>query len=212
MTPSLPRLFFSLCLTAALVQAEPEPSPGPSFADLILQGYEKEQAKQYDEAMRLYTLAIRAKEDSPTVFVRRAYCAAQLGKVEQLVEDLREADRLKPVTVTDYSTMAWLKATAPYRVVRDGVLAVAYAQKLNTENPSAETHDYLAAAYAEMGNFQKAQDELRVAIKKFPDSPRLPAIKERLELYKQKKPYRDQWLSTEEDPKADKQLEKKLQK
>lgn len=194
------------------LHSESEKAGGLSFSDLVLKGYELEQAQKYEQAMETYGQAIRLQEDSPTVFVRRAYCAAQLGKVEQMVEDLREADRLKPVTVTDYSTMAWLKATAPYRVVRDGVMAVAYAQKLNKENPSAETYDYLAAAYAEMGNFQKAQDELRTALKKFPDSPRLPEMKERLELYKQKKPYRDQWLSTEEDPKADKQLEKKLKK
>src|SRR5688572_21986703 len=99
----LPALMLGSPLAAE--PAKPEAPQGPKFSDLALLGYEKEQAKHYDQAIEAYTRAITIKEDSPTVFVRRAYCAAQLGKVQQMVEDLREADRLPPVTVTDYATM-----------------------------------------------------------------------------------------------------------
>ena len=185
----------------------PAQKEGASFSDRILQGFENEKKGQYQAALDDYTAAIKIKEDSPTAYVRRAYCAAKLGQLERAAFDLRDANLLAPVSVTDYTTMAWLLATSPLKNVRDGTRAVAYAQKALRDNECIDNYDILAAAYAEMGNFQKARDLLMAAMKKYADSPRLPAMRGRLELYNQKKPYRDDWLSAEDEKKLQKNIE-----
>jgi len=190
-----------------LAAAENAAPSGPSFSDLILRGFEHEKKGNFQSAFDDYSAAIKIKEDSPTAYVRRAFCAAKLGQMERAAYDLREASLLPPVSVTDYTTMAWLLATSPVKQVRDGTRAVAYGQKALKDNESADTYDILAAAYAEMGNFQKARDLLMAGMKKYADSPRLPAMREHLELYNQKKPYRDEWLPTDEQKKLQKNVE-----
>lgn len=185
--------WFVLPLSAGLPLAAAEEAVS-SFAQHVLRGFEQERQGNYAAAVEAYTEALKLNEESPTAYVRRALCAAKLGQLERAAVDLREANLLAPVTMTDYTTMAWLLATSPIKSVRDGTRAVAYAQKALTENESAETYDILAAAYAEMGNFQRARNLLLEGMKKFPDSPRIPAMRERLNLYNDKKPFREVWL------------------
>jgi tetratricopeptide (TPR) repeat protein len=179
----------------------------PSFSDLILRGFENEKKEQYQAAFDDYSAALKLNEESPTAYVRRAFCAAKLGQLERAAYDLREASLVPPVTMTDYTTMAWLLATSPIKHVRDGTRAVAYGQKALTENDTIDNHDILAAAYAEMGNFQKARNLLLAGMKKYPDSPRIPAMQSRLELYNQKKPYRDEWLTSGDAKKLQQNVE-----
>lgn len=163
------------------------------FNALLLSGYEKEAAGDYNAAFTVYSQAVDIREDTPTVFVRRAYCAAKLNRIPEAALDLKRATTVAPRSLTDYSTMAWFYATCPFKQYRDGARAVALAQKLMTMRPSIENADLLAAGYAQMGNFQLARDTLSTAIKKYPESPRLPAVKERLALYNQKKKYEENW-------------------
>lgn len=200
------RLFPAILFASWVLPLAAE-NTGPSFSELILRGFEHEKNGKYQSAFDDYSSAIKIKEDSPTAYVRRAYCAAKLGQMERAAYDLREASLLAPVSMTDYTTMAWLLSTSPVKQIRDGTRAVAYGQKALKDSESADTHDILAAAYAEMGNFQKARDLLMAGMKKYPDSPRLPAMRERLELYNQKKPYRDEWLPSDEQKKLQKNVE-----
>jgi tetratricopeptide (TPR) repeat protein len=189
-------LILTLALAATpLTAADPTPT---TFTEWVLKGYDYERQQNFSAAIEAYTQALKLNEESPTAYVRRAICAAKAGQLERAAMDLREATLLNPVSMTDYTTLAWLLATCPIKSVRDGTRAVAFAQKALKENESAETYDILAAAYAEMGNFQKAQNLLREAIKKFPESPRIPVMRERLELFKQKKPFREVWLGDKE--------------
>jgi tetratricopeptide (TPR) repeat protein len=185
-----------LALAAApLVAADP---PAPTFADWVLKGFEYERQENFPAAIEAYTEALKLNEESPTAYVRRAVSAAKAGQLERAAMDLREANLLTPVSMTDYTTLAWLLATCPIKSVRDGTRAVAFAQKALTENESPETYDILAAAYAEMGNFHKARNLLQEGIKKFPDSSRIPVMRERLGLYNDKKPFREVWLGDKE--------------
>jgi tetratricopeptide (TPR) repeat protein len=170
-----------------------------SFSDYVLRGFEHEREGRYPAAVEDYTAALVLNEESPTPYVRRAFCAARLGQLERAAVDLREAGLLSPSSMTDYTTMAWLLATCPIKSVRDGTRAVAYAQKAHREGETDETFDILAAAYAEMGNFQMARNLLLEAKKKFPDSARMNLIDQRLALYNEKKPFRDQWLPEDEE-------------
>jgi tetratricopeptide (TPR) repeat protein len=198
---------FPVLFAAVLAAAFCAQGAEPSFSDLILRGFENEKKEQYQAAFDDYSAALKLNEESPTAYVRRAFCAAKLGQLERAAYDLREASLVPPVTMTDYTTMAWLLATSPIKHVRDGTRAVAYGQKALIENDSIDNHDILAAAYAEMGNFQKARDVLLAGMKKYPDSPRIAAMQSRLEIYNQKKPYRDEWLPTGDTKKLQQKVE-----
>jgi tetratricopeptide (TPR) repeat protein len=168
------------------------------FNGLILAGYEKEAAGDFAAAVALYDQAVAIREDTPTVFVRRAFCEIKLGRITEGALDLKRATDAAPRTTTDYSTMAWFYATCPFKQYRDGSRAVALAQKLMTARPSPENADLLAAGYAQMGNFQQARNVLSNAIKLYPDSPRIPVLQQRLDLYNQKKKYEENWGQVDE--------------
>ncbi len=173
----------------------------------ILKAYEFESKKQYRQAIDAYSAALKIQEDSPVALVRRAYCLVQEGDFKMAGEDLKAASIAVPASISDYQTLAWLKATAPFEVVRDGVIAVTYAQKAHKENPSPASYDTLAAAYAEMGIYQKARNLILEGLKKFPDSERGPAMRQRLALYNQQEAYRETWLKEE-----NRELEKSIRK
>jgi tetratricopeptide (TPR) repeat protein len=199
----LPRVV-SLCLLglAAMPLAAEE-----TAASHILRAYEFESQKQYAQAVDAYTAALGIQEDSPVALVRRAYCLVQQGRFKEAAEDLKVASTSVPVSISDYQTLAWLKATAPFEIVRDGVVAVTYAQKVHEEEPSPASFDILAAAYAEMGMYQKARNLVMQGLKKFPDQERAPAMRQRLALYKEMKAYRESWLEEES-----RELEKAIRK
>jgi Flp pilus assembly protein TadD len=82
--------------------------------------------------------------------------------------------------------------------LRDGKQAVEHAVRACelTQWKSPNNFDTLAAAYAEAGDFDKAVEFERKALS-FPafEKENGKAAKERLELYLQKKPYRDPALA-----------------
>ncbi|MFL5242524.1 MAG: hypothetical protein ACJ8FY_10485 [Gemmataceae bacterium] len=110
------------------------------------------------------------------------------------IMDFKEAIRLYPDTSCTYGKFAWLLATCPEQSVRDGERAIQMATKACelTEWEDCQELAVLAAAYAEAGQFGEAE---RYQMKALED----PAyhglagdgFRQRLELYKQKKPYRD---------------------
>jgi len=170
-----------------------------SFSDLVMRGYEMEEAGNYSSAVDQYTRALEKKEESVTALVRRAYSLVQIGRFQEAAQDLKTVSFATPVTMSDYTALAWLKATCPFPVIRDGVVAVAYATKALNERRSAETFDILGAAYAEMGDFQRARNTVLEGLKRFPDSTRAPQMRERLALYKEKAPFREAWVSSDSE-------------
>ncbi|MDR1191983.1 MAG: hypothetical protein LBK60_10045 [Verrucomicrobiales bacterium] len=163
------------------------------FADCVLKGFAAEGADDYKQAFACYSKALALNKGAVTVWIRRAYVAAKLGQYEVAARDLKEANSRPPVSVTDYLTLAWFLATGPFAEMRDGPRAVACASKALREEPSADAYDMLAAGYAEMKNFGKAQENIRAAIKLYPESGRIELLRRHLELYKERKPWREVW-------------------
>ena len=90
---------------------------------------------------------------------------------------------------------AWTLATNPKDSIRDGHKAVEYAKKAchGTDYKYAPSLDTLAAAHAEAGEWEEAlkwqTEAVQLAEKSNPDD--VKGMKERLALYKEKKPFRE---------------------
>jgi tetratricopeptide (TPR) repeat protein len=117
------------------------------------------------------------------------------GDSAKTLADLETAVRLKPKKLeVALNSLAWLRATCPEATLRDGKKAVELATKACELSlwKKASFIDTLAAAYAEVGDFDEAiKHQTRVlSIGGLPDNAR-SGVQKRLELYKQHKPYRE---------------------
>lgn len=147
--------------------------------------------KQYQRAIDDVTESIRLDPKYPRSYSLRAGCWSQTGEYRKADEDLAEAIKLDAKHEVICNNFAWFKATCPDEQFRDGKLAMKYASKA-CESSQWKVSKYigtLAAACAEAGDFASAvkwqlqANEIAGAQTK--------VAKERLALYRSKKPYRD---------------------
>jgi len=118
-----------------------------------------------------------------------------VGNSTEALTHLRKALDIDPKSVSALSAAAWLLATTPDADIRNGVEAVALAERANDlmSESDPEVLDTLAASYAETGQFTKAITtanrglDLAVAKK---NHPLAAAIRSRLVLYAAKSPFR----------------------
>jgi len=158
-----------------------------------LEGLELEKEGKFLEAMDRYTAVLDQAPDTAWVLVRRAHCLAKTGDPAGAKADLRRAMRLIPETATDRVMLAWAKATCPYLEYRDGAGAVSLAKRALQDEPLIQTYAILAAGYAEMGDFRRAQETVMLALSKGPTSEERSMLQEKLEQFREKKPRRDEW-------------------
>lgn len=127
-------------------------------------------------------------------FRSRASAYIVVGRYELALRDLREAVRLTPNDTGANGSLAWFLATCPDGHLRNGGEAVTLAKKAHEMSGGERFafNDTLAAAYAEIGNFHQAAKFQRQSL----EDPTLTAKQketreERLNLYEQQKPFRD---------------------
>lgn len=114
--------------------------------------------KEYGKAMMDADAAIRLSPKEALLYRNRGYFHAAQKEYAQALSDYAEAIRVNPGHAQSYNDQAWLWATCPDPAYRDGVKALASAQKA-CELTSHKTPAYLstlAAAYAETGQFSEA--------------------------------------------------------
>ena len=110
------------------------------------------------------------------------------------MDDWKEAIRIDPRNSVALNEQAWLWATCPDAKYRDGKRAVESATRAcELSEWKDENHlGTLAAAQAEIGDFSKAVEFQEKADKLSTDPERKKKGEERLKLYRDKKPYRDE--------------------
>jgi len=166
-----------LCPTSAMAFA--------SRGQLYL--YEK---KDYDRALMDYNQAIRLDSHNPMARVARAAVYWAKKEYDKAIRDYEQANKIDPKLVNGYCWLSRLLATCPDDKLRDGQKALTLAKKAyelaGSENGC--TMESLAAAYAEVGEFDDAIKWQEKALESF-DIGR--DAQKRLKLYQQKKPYRD---------------------
>ena len=103
----------------------------------------------------------------------------------------REAARMGGAQA--YNDYAWLLATSKFEGLRNGTLALDQASRAVELDPSASFLDTLAAAYAELGNFELAITTQRQAIASITDEDGeiRDELEERLQYYERSEPWRE---------------------
>ena len=112
-----------------------------------------------------------------------------LGKAREQQGEHQEAVRAM-------GTAAWLMATDPEPMIRNGRRAVELAEYLVRDDggQEPESQDILAAAYAETGDFAKAVETEKTAVElaaKAGQEALAAAMRQRLSLYERRLPFRD---------------------
>jgi tetratricopeptide (TPR) repeat protein len=168
-----------------------DPKFGQAYNDL---GVIHDQVKHdHDAAIARYREAIRLEPTKSGYHSNLGIALSHKRDAAGALASLREGVRLGPSDASALNNLAWLLATGPDGV-RDGKQAVELATRAceltNWKNLS--WIDTLAVACAEVGDFDRAIEYQKKAL----TDPELEKshgadIRERLQLFAQRKPYRD---------------------
>ena len=170
----------------------------PSAYAYVNRGITWRHKKDYDKAIADQNEAIRLDPKDADAYHERGLAWQRKKEFQKAVSDYCEVTRLDPKDPEAYNAAAWLLATAPNAKDRNGRRALELAKKA-VELEEAKDQalrdryggymDTLAAAFAESGNFQEAVQWQARALKEadLKDDPGAPR---RLELYRNKQPFR----------------------
>ena len=146
----------------------------------------------YRRAMFDFDRAVKLRPNSPFSLYHRAVCYKQMAAFGTAIDDLIEAIRLRPRYAEAYNLLGWIRGTCYDRQFRNGdraVTAAEFACKI-TERNDYRYLETLAAAYAEAGDFEKAEQTQQEVIELGP-SDELSKMTERLRMYQRKMTYRE---------------------
>src|SRR5262249_13359369 len=145
----------------------------------------------YRKAIEDYDEAIQIDPKNSLYYFSRGDAGAAKKQYDRAIRDFDEAIRLDPNRAYAYDSFAWLLATCPKQEFGDGRRAIELATKAcdltNWENGLHLAT--LAAAYAETGRFYQAVRWQKKALED-PAYVFNDEFRQRLELYEQKKPFR----------------------
>jgi Flp pilus assembly protein TadD len=148
-----------------------------------------------EEAIRYAREAAALMPNSATIHGLLGALLSHTGQYGQALVHLQAAYAANPGDVSIANNLAWVLATCPLSILRDGHRAVQLAEWAckATAYKSPPLLDTLAAAYAEAGQFDQAVRTTLQAIEIVRNNPKASTatLESRLELYKAGKPYRE---------------------
>ena len=149
------------------------------------------QLRDGQRALSDYSKAIELDKTNSLYYANRADCNQSLGRWENAAADYRQAIRLNDKLGRAYQGAAWLMATCPDSRFRDADLAVQSAQKAISLDGESDYQylDTLAAAYANAGQFDQAQEAIAQAIANAPEAQKARLVA-RQGLFAKNQPYR----------------------
>ncbi len=148
--------------------------------------------KEFDKAIADFDDAVRLDPTSASGFTGRGYAWSQKRDFARAIAEYETAIRLNPDDAGALNGRAWLWSTCPDAQFRKGKHAVESAKCACelTKYADAMIIDTLAAASAETGDFESAVKWQTKALEALTDLKDRDDFSKRLELYRQKKPYR----------------------
>ncbi len=145
-------------------------------------------------AMADYNRAIEIDSKDSWAYLNRANLRSSLADYRGALADYDAAIRSDPDEPGAHNSRAWFLATCPEAAHRDGKQAITGATRACELSHFKDYLyvDTLAAAHAEMGEFDKAIRWQRKALELLPkDSKERSEMEDRLKLYQNKAPYRE---------------------
>jgi Flp pilus assembly protein TadD len=147
-----------------------------------------------EEALAYYQRAVERAPAETKFRCDLALAFQELGREEAADSSYRQAVQSDPGWLAAANWSAWSLATDPSDALRDGARAVRLARQIcqATAHRQADYLDTLAAACAEIGNFEEAQARGQQALKLASSQSDALAnqVEQRLERYARHQPYR----------------------
>ncbi|MFC1738649.1 fused MFS/spermidine synthase [Planctomycetota bacterium] len=152
--------------------------------------------KEVNLAMEHYRQAVRIMPHVPDYHYNLAAVSLKSGQTESAVHHFRQTLRFNPKHFIAMNNLAWIWATHPETVHRNGPEAVRLALHICKETDFKQPVflDTLSAAYAQNGRFNKAIENAEKALELAMSSGRhdiAENIRNRLQLYRAGQPYRE---------------------
>jgi tetratricopeptide (TPR) repeat protein len=156
--------------------------------------------EKFDDAIADYKKTIEANPNSFKAYVGEASAYRRKKDYSQAAACMKKLAEISS-TGSDVAlnSLAWFLATCPDSESRNATKAIEAAEKACelSQWKSWGYVDTLAAAYAEAGDFDQAIKYQELALKMAPaESEKVQGAKQRLELYKQRKPFRQELSET----------------
>jgi tetratricopeptide (TPR) repeat protein len=149
--------------------------------------------KEYRKAIVDYDRVLQMDPESSSTYTRRALAWKDLKAYAKAVADFEIAIRLDAEEPVAHDGLARIRAACPDAKYRDGKEAIAWANRA-CELTSWKNPAYLATlaeAHAEAGDFDAAMTWQARANALHPEAEEKSRGEKRLELYRQKTPYRE---------------------
>ena len=155
---------------------------------------------RFDEALTLFAAAEKLDPHYAWPHIEIAKVLFKLGSDDKAVDELRAALRLEPDSFQILATTAYYLAANENAAARDGKNALGLALKANEISGRSQpmVFDVLGMACAENGDFTNAQicAENALTLATAAKLKSLEPLQQRLELYKNKKPWRESFRAT----------------
>ena len=169
-----------------------EPDNAITHANLGLALFRK---KEHAAAIPHLREAIRLNPGKADIHYRLGLCLMAEDQRAEAITALSEALKLRPDMPRAAGELAWILATHPDGKLRNGDRAVALMQAVRDKSPDerVEILDVLAAAYAEVGEFESSVETARLAARIARERGAYDyalRIEDRLSLYQSAQPYR----------------------
>ncbi|PLX66012.1 MAG: hypothetical protein C0602_12835 [Denitrovibrio sp.] len=120
---------------------------------------------RYDEAKLYVQKAIIANSENPALYLLRAKIFYKQKNANQAIADLKTALKMERDYVEAKRMLAWIYATNPLAIYRDGAEALRMAKELYSLDKEVQYVEVIAAAYAELDEFDKAIEILEEGIR-----------------------------------------------
>ena len=124
-------------------------------------------AKQYKEAVKLYTEALQQLTDNNRLLYARALTAEKIGQIDLAVSDLESIVKREPENAQALNALGYTLIDKTEQLKR-GLGYIKKALKLEPEDPAI--HDSIGWAYYRLGQYDEALKYLRRAFEKLKDA------------------------------------------
>ncbi len=153
------------------------------------------------KAVEVFNEVLDKEAENISALRGRGDARLAIGEHGKAIDDYKSVLKLEPENSSVLNNYSWVLATSPDEEVRDGELSVELGLKACklTEYKAAHILSTLAAGYAETGDYENAIKWATKAVELGKESSSIEQLKQELESYQKKEPWRER-QNVEEKP------------